>query len=214
VSAFARRAGSGDAEAVTEIMTAAFHDDPVWGPWAFPDAKRRNAQLSALWRFFVDAAIPSGWVWITEGGEAASLWVPPGYSELPPEYEQRLHPLLTELLGPHADTVFEGFGCFDTARPHDEPHYYLSLLATHPEHRGHGHGMALLADNLAEVDREGMASYLESTNPKNDHRYEQQGFARAGSFVLPGGPRVTTMWREARNRQAEGARVAREPQAN
>jgi hypothetical protein len=25
-----------------------------------------------------------------------------------------------------------------------------------------------------------------------DHRYEQQGFARTGSFTLPGGPRVTT----------------------
>jgi GNAT superfamily N-acetyltransferase len=175
VTAFARRAGSRDAGPVTDIMTAAFHDDPVWGPWAFPDAKRRATQLSALWRFFVDAAIPTGGVWITEGGEAASLWLPPGYPELPPEYEPRLYPLLTELLGSHAETVFEGFGCFDAARPNDEPYYYLSLLATHPKHRGHGHGMALLADNLAEVDREGMPSYLESTNPENDHRYEQQG---------------------------------------
>jgi GNAT superfamily N-acetyltransferase len=193
----ARRAGPLEAQAVTEILTAAFHEDPVWGHWAFPDADRRTVQLSALWQFFVDATIPTGWVWITEGGEAASLWVPPGYPELPAEYEDRLEPLLTELLGFHGNTVFEGFGRFDAAHPHDEPHYYLSLLATHPKHRGHGHGVSLLTENLAEIDRQGMAAYLESTNPKNDHRYEQHGFVRTGHFMLPGGPRVATMWREA-----------------
>jgi hypothetical protein len=71
---------------------------------------RRTIQLSALWRFFVDATISTGWVWISHGGEAASLWVPPEYPELQPEYEDGLHPLLTELLGSHGDTVLEGFG--------------------------------------------------------------------------------------------------------
>jgi GNAT superfamily N-acetyltransferase len=194
----ARRAEPSDAALVTRIMTAAFFHDPVWGPWAFPDVERRSVQLSTLWRFMIDAAIPNRWVWVTPGGEAASLWVPPGCSELPPEDEERLHPLLTGLLGPHGDTVAEGFERFDAAHPHGEPHYYLSLLATDPAHRGHGHGMALLAENLAEVDREGMSAYLESTNPNNDRRYERRGFGRHGSFTLPGGPSVNTMWRQAR----------------
>jgi GNAT superfamily N-acetyltransferase len=150
-----------------------------------------------MWRFFVDAAIPDGWVWITEGGEAASLWVPPGVPELRPEEEVRLHPLLVELLGPHAETVYAGFEAFERARPSEE-HYYLSLLATHPAHAGHGFGMALLAENLAEVDRERLPAYLESTNPRNDARYEGAGFATTGFFVLPEGPPVTTMWRDAR----------------
>jgi GNAT superfamily N-acetyltransferase len=85
------------------------------------------------------------------------------------------------------------------AHPHDEPHYYLSLLAADPRHRGHGFGMALLAENLAEVDRDGKPAYLESTNPENDHRYERQGFVRCGDFTVPSGPRVGTMWREARD---------------
>jgi GNAT superfamily N-acetyltransferase len=198
VSGFVRRAGAGDAEAVTQILTGAFHDDPVWGLWACPDVGRRESQLQALWRFFVDATIPIGGVWITSGAEAASLWIPPGYPELPPEDEERLHPLLIELLGPHGDTVFEGFRRFDEAHPHDHPHHYLSLLATDPRHRGHGFGMALLAENLAEVDRRGEASYLESTNPANDRRYEGRGFVRRGDFRVPRGPLVTTMWREAR----------------
>lgn len=177
-------------------MVGAFFEDPVWGKWACPDVDKRVRQLTGLWRFFVDATIPTGWVWITQGGEAASLWVPPGIPELPPEYEERLHPLLNELFGAaHGDVVYDSFQRFDAARPHDSPHYYLSLLATHPKHRGHGHGTALLTENLRKVDGEGSAAYLESTNPVNDRRYERVGFVHLGAFTLPGGPRVTTMWR-------------------
>ena len=163
---------------------------------ACPDVERRAGQLSALWRFFVDATIPTGGVWIMHGGEAASLWVPPGFPELPPEAEEQLHPLLKELYGEHGDVVYEGFQRFDASHPRGGPHYYLSLLATDPKHRGHGHGVALVAENLRQVDREGMAAYLESTNPVNDRRYERLGFVHRGAFTLPGGTRVTTMWRD------------------
>jgi hypothetical protein len=53
---------------------------------------------------------------------------------------------------------------FETHHPHDRPHHYLSLLGTHPEHRGQGKGMALLAENLAQLDELGMPAYLESSN--------------------------------------------------
>ena len=59
--------------------------------------------------------------------------------------------------------------------------------------------MALLADNLARIDREGAAAYLESTNPANLARYRSVGFVDLGSFTLgDDGPVVTTMWREPR----------------
>ena len=57
--------------------------------------------------------------------------------------------------------------------------------------------MALLADNLARVDAEGVPAYLESTNPANLDRYRSVGFVDRKTFALPdGGPVVTTMWRE------------------
>jgi hypothetical protein len=48
------------------------------------------------------------------------------------------------------------------------------------------------------VDAEHMPSYLESTNPVNLPRYEALGFRAIGEFAPPGGPTITTMWREAR----------------
>ena len=186
-----------DAERVTEILTGAFHDDPVWG-WAFPDEPNRTAQHSVFWRFYVDAAIPYGWVRLTGDGGAAAIWIPPGFTEVPEEDLPRLEPMLVELVGATQTAVLmETFDCFEEAHPRREDHFYLSLLGTHPDRRGEGIGMALLADTLDEIDTRGGPAYLESTNPANDQRYERVGFRRHGRFTCPEGPSVNTMWRPA-----------------
>ena len=194
----ARIATTDDVAAVTETITVAFHRDPVWS-WAFPDDARRPAQYTALWGHLIGSATRYQWVRMTEGCEAAAVWIPPGGTELSPEAEAQLEPLLEELLGSRAEVVMELMERFDEAHSVETPHYYLSLLGTHDDHRGKGIGMALLAENLALIDAEGMPAYLESTNPANDERYRRVGFERFGSFSAPdGGPAVTTMWREPR----------------
>lgn len=88
-----------------------------------------------------------------------------------------------------------GFSVREEARP-SEPHYYLSLLGTHPGRSGGGWGMGLLADNLARIDAEGAAAYLESSNPANVPRYERLGFAVFDEFTVSEGIAVAQMWRE------------------
>ena len=59
--------------------------------------------------------------------------------------------------------------------------------------------MGLLAENLAQIDAEGVPAFLESSNPVNDRRYERLGFVRCGEFELgEDGPGVTQMWRDPR----------------
>jgi predicted GNAT family acetyltransferase len=59
--------------------------------------------------------------------------------------------------------------------------------------------MQLLAHDLALIDEEHRAAYLESSNPTNNRRYASAGFEAVGEFPYPGnGPVVTTMWRPAR----------------
>lgn len=75
----------------------------------------------------------------------------------------------------------------------------LSLLGTHPNHRGSGLGMRLLAHDLALIDEEHCAAYLESSNPANNRRYASAGFGAVGEFSYPDdGPVVTPIWRPAR----------------
>jgi ribosomal protein S18 acetylase RimI-like enzyme len=190
----ARVAVGDDLETLAEIMARAFISDPVWG-WAFADPARKLEQQRAVWGFALRSALDYGWVRVTTGMTAAALWIPPGKPELRPEDEERFVPLLAEVLGAGASRVLDSFERFDRARP-SEPHYYLSLLATHRHHRGKGQGMGLLAESLALIDAEGGDAYLESTNPANHSRYEGVGFVKFSEFPLgEGGPPVTQMWR-------------------
>jgi GNAT superfamily N-acetyltransferase len=193
-----RRAAPADLDQVIGTITDAFHDDPVWS-WAFPDDERRGDQFRRWWPLFVQGAIPYGFTWMGEGAQTISVWIPPGEPELTDEAEARVAPLLDELLGDRSRVVLEGLLRFEAAHPHDEPHYYLSFVATQTPHRGHGIGEQLLARNLELIDAERLPAYLESSNPKNLARYERLGFRAHGEFSLPrGGPTVTTMWRPAR----------------
>ena len=71
------------------------------------------------------------------------------------EQEDELTKLANEYLGSAADDYLELLTRFDAAHPRAEPHYYLSLLGTHPDHRGKGIGMALLEHDLALIDADG-----------------------------------------------------------
>ncbi len=182
-----RRARPEDLEAVTETLWLAFAEDPLW-KWAFPD----HAQLRALWRLYVSSALKHEWVWTIGGFAAATVWIPPGQSELTPEEEAEV----PGLVGERAGEVMALFDAFEASHPHEPPHYYLTLIGTHPERRGQGLGMRLLASNLDLIDAEGAAAYLESSNAGNEPRYESVGFRRRGSFTTPDGAReVVTMWR-------------------
>jgi GNAT superfamily N-acetyltransferase len=193
---WSRVATSADLEAIAETMARAFYADPVWA-WAFPDADRRLEQHRAVWGFALESALGYGWVRMTDAASAAALWIPPGKPELRPEELPGFESMLAGLLGEGAARVLDTFDRFDRAHPADDgPHYYLSLLATHPDRRGQGLGMGLLAESLERIDAEGAAAYLESTNPDNHRRYEGLGFARWGEFELADdGPPVTQMWR-------------------
>lgn len=188
----ARVATLADLDAVTETLWEAFRDDPLWR-WAFPE----HDNLEPWWRLLIESALRYPWVWVVDDYAAASVWIPPGGSELTDDEEQRVEPLLRQLAGARSPLVLELVERFETSHPSDEPHYYLSLLGTHPRFRGRGLGMELLAKNLEAIDAEGMPAYLESSNPDNDERYERLGFVRHGEFSTPDGEHsVTTMWRD------------------
>lgn len=191
-----RLATAADAAAIVATLSGAFEADPLWS-WAFPDAEKRPAQYEAFFGLFVESALANGWVWTTGQATAAAVWTPPGKNELSAEAEARLEPFLTAELGAHAEAVLQVMEHFETACPKGRDFYYLSLLGTHPDHRGQGLGMGLLEANLAQIDAQSMPAYLESSNPANDTRYERLGFRPRTKFSTPEGRHaVTTMWRE------------------
>jgi ribosomal protein S18 acetylase RimI-like enzyme len=194
-----RVAERSDLERIGETLARAFEHDPLWG-WAFEDAERERklAALAEVFGFFAGAALDLGWVRVTDGVEAVALWIPPGSPEMSPADEERLPGVIAAGCGPvSAPRVTELIDAFERHHPHEPPHYYLSLLATHPDHAGHGHGVGLVAACLAEIDAGDppAAAFLESSNPANLARYERLGFRPTREVELIDGLSGTQMWR-------------------
>jgi GNAT superfamily N-acetyltransferase len=192
-----RRVGVEDLPAVAATLAGAFRDDPAWS-WVFTDPDTRVANLGAVWALLLAGAVDYGWVSMVADAEAATLWIPPGRPELTEAESARIGPLFRELPGTEAGRADALMERFAAARPTSPEHYYLSLFGTRPDRRGRGIGMALLTADLARIDAEGKPAYLESTNPANLDRYRSVGFVDHGEIILPGGPVVTKMWRDAR----------------
>jgi GNAT superfamily N-acetyltransferase len=194
-----RAATRSDLDCAVRTVTLAFLGDPVWSV-ALRRGDGRTDHLEAYWRFFVGDAIDQGAVRVADDGAAVSVWIPPGGEELRAETLDALDAFNLEALGASgAAEMAELYERFEANHRRAEPHAYLSLLATHPDHRGKGIGQALLADDLGTWDVAGVPAYLESTNPANDHRYERAGFRPVGGFTaVRDRARVTTMWREVR----------------
>ncbi len=194
-----RLATRDDVDDVTATLTVAFLHDPVWSvALARPDGS--TAHNAAYWQLYVEGSLRYSTVYMTEDASAVSVWIPPGGTDLSDIQEATLEQLVRTSLEPAAaQALFELWQRFAANHPREEPHAYLSLLATHPDHGGQGIGQRLLAEDLARFDADGVATYLESTNPGNDHRYERAGFRRIGGFqaVLDRAP-ISTMWRPVR----------------
>jgi GNAT superfamily N-acetyltransferase len=185
-----RPATPADAATIGDLFAAAFHDDP-WLAWTFPDATARPRQLARFMAALVAEAVPAGWVFIGAGGATATLWHPPeGIGSGDAAAFERF---MRSLVGDHAAAVLAAAADVAALRARHRPHFYLSVVGTHPSRQGEGLGRRLLADNLARIAATGIPAYLESTNPANRPFYAGLGFASVGTVTAPGGPTLTAM---------------------
>jgi GNAT superfamily N-acetyltransferase len=197
-------AGFGDIDSVAACIAHAFATDPVWSV-ALSRADGKTDHHEPFWRSVVEGVMRLGTVRQWDSGAAVSVWVPPGESEMTPELEEASEALLARSLDADGvNAMHELYQRFEVSRGAvPRQHAYLALLATHREHRGRGIGQALLAANLREWDTLAIPTYLESSNPANDHRYVRAGFEPVGGFeAVRNDAWVTAMWRPVSQRAA------------
>ena len=194
-----RKATLADAPRLAQTLASAFQDDPVIA-WIFPDQHRRRAVLAAFMEFRLrELAFPHDQVWMTTGGAAAAVWLPPpGRWQLPLPQRLRLLPALVRFLGLRTASVLGGLERMEERHPRDRSHWYLFILGTEPAAQGRGLGSALLDQMLVRVDADGLPVYLESSSERNLALYGRHGFEVTSEVAIPGGPRIWPMWREPR----------------
>ena len=93
--------------------------------------------------------------------------------------------LLEEFLAASdAPRVVEMLRRFEAAHPHDEPHYYLSIVATHTASRGRGLGVALLAATVGADRRRTHARIPRVEQPRQRGAVRTLGLCRRGEFAV------------------------------
>lgn len=181
-----------------DTISRAFFRDPVWS-WVFPDEEQRGADYAEWWEFAIGAGLRNDSIQVTRSCEAVAIWIPPGLPEFTDEDDARAEAFLRRACARRADEVLDAVAQFEAWHPRAEPHWYLSVVATHPDARGGGLGVRLIEHQLAQVDALHLPAYLESSNPTNLTRYGRLGFEARDEFRMgDDGPLVTTMWRGAR----------------
>jgi ribosomal protein S18 acetylase RimI-like enzyme len=79
-----------------------------------------------------------------------------------------------------------------------DPHWFLPLIGVDPAHRGKGLGDTLMTHALLRADRDHVAAYLESTNPRNMSLYRRHGFDVLGTIQVGSSPPLVPMLRQPR----------------
>jgi GNAT superfamily N-acetyltransferase len=186
---------------VSDVLAAAFTDDPVFG-WLLPDPPSRPA---ALRRFFTiegrSRALPLGSSVAATGDDGgvvgAALVIPPGHTNQTLWFQVRHGLGYARVFGrrlAHADRLQNAL-----ARVHPTtPHVYLFAIGVQPDAQGEGMATAMLASVLAQCDAEGLPAYLEATTPRNARLYRRLGFETDDILRLEDAPPLELMTRAPR----------------
>lgn len=158
-----------DRARVVDTVVSAFAADPAFRFFFPDDASYAQLAASYVGRLF-DQRAPLGTVWIVDGGAAVSMWdAPPDPGtttgkparfDLPPEVMARLKAY---------DKAVH------TALPRT-PHWYLGVVATHPQYAGRRWGRATMAAGLDRATTADLPAYLETSNPRNVELYRRAGW--------------------------------------
>jgi len=191
-----RAAGAGDWRQLADITADAFRDDPV-NRWLFGEPRSIVSAFRVLAR---DIYSKRG-ICHLAGDGGATMWL--DYSTGAADAEMSLLAQLSFGIGQlrHGSkgSMSRAMKAGELmARYHPkEPHLYLFTIGTRSSARGTGLGKALFAPVLEACDRNGVACYLENSNPVNHSYYALHGFETREIFACgEGGPPLEAMWRK------------------
>jgi ribosomal protein S18 acetylase RimI-like enzyme len=166
-----RLATPADRERVVETVVAAFAADPAFvhffaGSYA-TDARVFTANL-------FDGRLDLGTVWVVDDGSAVSMWDPPGA----PSFD-----VLTGL-STAARHRLERYDALVHSITPAHPHWYLGVLATHPDHAGQRWGRLAMDPGLERARGAGLPAYLKTATETNTRIYAASGWSLVDTVTV------------------------------
>lgn len=197
------RLGQDWREPLSATIARAFADDPVW-QWALDIDRTLTLDEGLLFaRALVADTSPADEIHGFRHHDAVALWRAPAEQisdDATAWKEANAEPFwqaFAAQVGARRELLGELGAAMSAARP-AEPHWYLSILGTAPERQGTGLGARVVAPMIERCDRLGMATYLESSNPRNHSFYARLGYQEQAEISAAGSPPVMGFLRPAR----------------
>lgn len=189
---------SGDAPALSAVLSRAFADDPYMRH-VLPDDGRRAAVLPTLLGASVRYALRYGRVDVLPALHGGAVWLAPGALAVTVPRMARVGGLSVPIrIGPRGFLrMGRHDGYADGLRRQREPgpHWYLWVLGVAPTQAGCGLGSRLLRHGLARADADGLPAWLRTENERNVSTYRRHGFEVVDESSSPGGLRTWAMRR-------------------
>ncbi len=188
-----RRADTADLSRLTRTGMRAFANDPLMR-WIVPNDDAYASGLGELLqRIMFVTWLGVGEIWSTDDGVALAAWSPP-------------EPIISEELGIELGAIRDRFPddmkerlarLRPVLREHrpQEPHWYLNILATHPDWQRQGLGMAVMQPIRQRCDADQLGQYLETATEEDIAYYSSRGFTITSRWTLDGTVAMAGMWR-------------------
>lgn len=172
----------------------AFANDPLMR-WIVPDDEQYDAGLGeAIQRLFMVMWLGAGEIWTTDDAVALAAWSPPE-----PQFDDDLRAQIGVIRdGFPADMLERLASLGPMLREHrpKEPHWYLNILATHPDWQRQGLGAAVMQPIRERCDADGLGQYLETATEEDIAYYRSRGFVVTARWTLDGSVEMAGMWRD------------------
>lgn len=191
--------GPESAPEAAAVLAAAFADDPVFR-WMAHDRRGLDSHLRHGFGAMIGGELRNDHpvLQMTSDGGCAAIWHAPDQWQVPTLAMLRVAPAFIRSFGIRVGRLLSTMSKLDAQHPTD-PHYHLAFIGTDPRRQGRGLGTQLMVPMIERCDREGVAAYLENSNPANEAFYVRHGFVATGRLDLPdGAPPMTAMWRDPR----------------
>jgi GNAT superfamily N-acetyltransferase len=186
-------ASNADRAAIAAMLARAFGEDPATS-FIFPDPVLRAKRLPRLFALLFEEDA-HGMRLVTAGGEAATLWRPPGGNRTSRlDLLREAIPLL-RIFGTAIGRALAVSDAIDLHLPQGD-YWYLHIAGCEPAQQGKGFGGAAVRSGLERIAPSGLPAYLETPLERNIGFYQGLGFEVTADWVVPkGGPRFWSMWR-------------------
>lgn len=198
-----RRVGQEALESVAHTVAASFADDPIW-KWIYDAGDTLPIETGlGLARMLVARSTSADAIHSIADEGAVALWTAPAGSlsvedeAIRDEQSMPFAIAFAEQLGDRIAITGKLSEAMAAHRP-DEPHWYLGILGTHPDHQNQGLGSQVLKAMLDEADALGLPTFLESSNPRNYGFYQRHGYTAAQELTVEDSPPLLGFWRPAR----------------